>query len=1080
MTDDNLAQYSFVPWFQRGAAADIVATDDLTATATGRAQLAVQLSLSYQPLGGGAAASNPTINRTVELIGPGDVTGLRPEAVLRTYPPAGSRDASPGELAYLEFYDEDLPWRYTPARAATVSAGGASYPRLRPWLALLVLREGEYSVAPRAGGIQVLTVAPATELPPVLESWAWAHAQLAGGAADPAAAGSQAQDDPDTALSRLLSPRRLEPLVPYTAFVVPAFETGRLAGLGLDTTQVPTQQASWRDGQTDRRFPVYYSWQFATGVDGTFESYVRRLTAQPVGPDFGKRAMDVTAPGYGLEPVAGVPTLPLEGALRPPDFTRDPYPQVPGANLVDQLESLVDLGSDLLDPDTGVPDDPIVAPPAYGRLPAGVWRLSDVADTDQAGWVRELNLDPRNRAVAGLGAQVVRDRQEEFVARAWDQVGLLRDANQRLREAELAMTAAQAVYGKHMDGLPDDRLLLLTAAAHRGLPANPAAASQARAAAGMPGRLAGTATEPLGSVYALVAGSRVPTCIEDAAFKRVTRPARAFVRVATGSTDVLAFQSGLVTGMDAAPGQAISAARPLAPPEAAVTLTTVSNAVTAAVRGMGSHANEPKRVFLKLAADDLAARMRPDGTLATPDKGQLINALKARLNTWKQANPQATDAASRVLTLINAISAVRADGPAAVVDIGAAAFTAEFGKQLASKGYCGVTAASASPPLNGKMARMTDTDAAVGYQRDMASLGGDLAARQRQVPPAPPALGGVPGIAAGLASGLDPRQTVHARVLAALPGLAGHLAEQAATQARRLRPVLRYPAFPDPMVDALQALAREYVVPNLADLPMESLTLMEPNGRFIESYLAGLNTELARELLWREYPTDQRGSYFRVFWDKRDAGPGAIAAEDILELNNWTQALGSNGLSAATPLVLVIRSELLRKFPNTLVYAQQATWAGAPSTGRRTLDLSAPVKLPIFSANLDPDVLLYGFDLREQQARGHVPAGPDDPEDDPEPADPGWFFVLKERPGQLRFGLDSSAPAGGFTSWDDLWWGQVPGSETYLRLGNTGSLAPAGDEVGTWAATSADMAAILFRSPVMYARHADDLLPAEA
>ena len=31
--------------------------------------------------------------------------------------------------------------------------------------------------------------------------------------------------------------------------------------------------------------------------------------------------------------------------------------------------------------------------------------------------------------------------------------------------------------------------------------------------------------------------------------------------------------------------------------------------------------------------------------------------------------------------------------------------------------------------------------------------------------------------------------------------------------------------------------------------------------------MVGLNHEFARKLLWREYPTDQRGSYFRQFWD---------------------------------------------------------------------------------------------------------------------------------------------------------------------------------------------------------------------
>ena len=43
-------------------------------------------------------------------------------------------------------------------------------------------------------------------------------------------------------------------------------------------------------------------------------------------------------------------------------------------------------------------------------------------------------------------------------------------------------------------------------------------------------------------------------------------------------------------------------------------------------------------------------------------------------------------------------------------------------------------------------------------------------------------------------------------------------------------------------------------------------TLLETNNRFIEAYLVGLNHEMARELLWREYPTDQRGTYFNSFW----------------------------------------------------------------------------------------------------------------------------------------------------------------------------------------------------------------------
>ena len=31
--------------------------------------------------------------------------------------------------------------------------------------------------------------------------------------------------------------------------------------------------------------------------------------------------------------------------------------------------------------------------------------------------------------------------------------------------------------------------------------------------------------------------------------------------------------------------------------------------------------------------------------------------------------------------------------------------------------------------------------------------------------------------------------------------------------------------------------------------------------------MVGLNYEMSRQLLWNGYPTDQRGSYFRQFWD---------------------------------------------------------------------------------------------------------------------------------------------------------------------------------------------------------------------
>ena len=62
--------------------------------------------------------------------------------------------------------------------------------------------------------------------------------------------------------------------------------------------------------------------------------------------------------------------------------------------------------------------------------------------------------------------------------------------------------------------------------------------------------------------------------------------------------------------------------------------------------------------------------------------------------------------------------------------------------------------------------------------------------------------------------------------------------------------------------------------------------------------MVGLNHEMARELLWREYPTDQRGSYFRQFWDVSGYLPGAgedvsnlsEKLKDIPEIHTWRKA----------------------------------------------------------------------------------------------------------------------------------------------------------------------------------------------
>jgi hypothetical protein len=328
---------------------------------------------------------------------------------------------------------------------------------------------------------------------------------------------------------------------------------------------------------------------------------------------------------------------------------------------------------------------------------------------------------------------------------------------------------------------------------------------------------------------------------------------------------------------------------------------------------------------------------------------------------------------------------------------------------------------------------------------------------------------------------------------------------------------MAYPVIDLPMFQPLIGLSDEFFLPNLNLVPPDSITLLETNQRFIESYMAGLNHEMARELLWREYPTDQRGTPFRQFWDVRGVRakpnePPAARRERLLDIppmDTWTaeSELGDhdhreiNG-EKDDELVLVIRGELLKKYPTTVVYAHRAEWrthpdgTPDPSQERKLKDLDPAatepsediVKLPLYEAKAAPDIYFFGFDLNEDEARG-------DDSENPDPDKAGWFFVLKERPGDPRFGLDINRE-GGLEVWNDLAWpdvltGAPDGAPRYLKLdANTPphALTPPADpdkdeQYGEdkdihWSADigAGDLAYILYQAPVLVAVHAREMI----
>ncbi|HTV24784.1 MAG TPA: hypothetical protein VMG12_39095, partial [Polyangiaceae bacterium] len=451
----------------------------LAAAQTGKPALGA-LSPYSLSIAGEALAGN------FRVLGPGDVLGLETSEVVREFPPASSRDHEPNLFAHVELRSADLPWRYTP--------GGAEGGKLRPWLVLVVV-DAERRLERAAAGARLPVLrAGANELPNLAESWAWAHVQAtlddAAAVPDTAALRALYENEPQRFLARLLCPRKLEPKRHYRACLVPAFDIGRDAGLGLDVSARSELGDAWTPQSGDVSLPVYHTWTFACAGRGDFEFLADRLRPRPAPPRLGVASLDASAPGLGLPGVRA--PLPLVGPLCAPGAARDTgLPSAEEKALRDALDHLVQQGSSL--PLAAQDADPIVAPPRYGALQSG--------RTPAPAWLQALNASPAQRAIAGLGAEVVRQHQEELAASAWDQLAevarlqktLQRDAlkeavNVRQRQRLAALASAQSsaflVLGRSMQAtlLSGDTTFLERSRRDTDLPASVASGAAARLA----------------------------------------------------------------------------------------------------------------------------------------------------------------------------------------------------------------------------------------------------------------------------------------------------------------------------------------------------------------------------------------------------------------------------------------------------------------------------------------------------------------------------------------------------------------------------------------------------------------------
>jgi hypothetical protein len=247
----------------------------------------------------------------------------------------------------------------------------------------------------------------------------------------------------------------------------------------------------------------------------------------------------------------------------------------------------------------------------------------------------------------------------------------------------------------------------------------------------------------------------------------------------------------------------------------------------------------------------------------------------------------------------------------------------------------------------------------------------------------------------GLAQALDPGPLLAAR----LDSIVTVTPESPVTlPATPADPVMACPDFPAPMAMALKDAAPDWFLPGSTTIPDDRAVLLQANAPFIASFMVGVNDELNREMRWREYPTDLRGSPFTHFWPRPDGQP------DIPPVHSWTPQADLRAqltLGAGELDVLLIRGLLIRRYPNLVVAAVPV--ASVHESG----DLAENTwEHPKMVLNLDERTCAYAFEL------------PGDIHD--------WWFVLAENSYRMRFGFDTAETGQGrpptYERWSDLTW----------------------------------------------------------
>lgn len=1032
-----IARYQFHAWARKGIAANIIEGDDLgagTATVKEHAEIPISVMLN-----------STAITKNFSLIGPGDIIGIDTNMIVRTEPLNWITDFEPNYLAFIEFYDEDFIWRYTPA-----SKTGN---KLRPWLFLLVLKETEFERTKRKLPLPSININNKDAFPPLNETWMWGHVHSNANIPDSELSDYEKfllslnktmNDDPDQLFCRLMSPRKLEPNTKYYAFLIPSFETGRLSGLELPTATTIAQQASWNENGANGEMPIYFEWFFQTGNNADFESLVKLLEPRAMDPKVGIRDMDSSRPGFvqaedNTKEIPGTlpPILGLEGALKSPTTQSTVFPDPPESEFQKELQKIVNLPAIQA---ANLTEDPIVSVPLYGGKHAKKSANDTVLlDVSKNTWVNDLNKDPRTRVPAGFGTLVIQKNQETYMEKAWAQVERIIEANRKIKFTRFAMQVSLQYTQKTFSKLQNNILMAISKPVHA--------------------RVMGSPT----TIHQQIEESILPSTVFSGAFRRLVRPNGRMVKKLNGAK-TLDFNN-LIEQINEGK---ISAAPPKKVPAGLPDTQEVSSQIVPdKLFGILLWLSKNyKIVFIILLLLLIILALITFSFLAAGiGIAAAIGAFLGFKNYLKKIHTSNTEKEKATEVL---------DNPK---------IEEELVKTIPPKpDFTLKLEDESTTPEPTKTTPETDSVEAKNFRVAL----GDFTKRM-SVQVADPVFQplNLANAYSKVSTAIHPYKSYPFR-LSRLVHFPDYIRIDVP---EKIFPAMAYPDFEDPMYKKLCDISNELLLPNLKLIPQNTISLLKTNQKFIESYMVGLNHEMGRELLWREFPTDERPSSFRQFWDVKGIirpVEGKTEAElteehkDIKPIHSWplSSLLGRhNNRDAegdAEQVVLVLRGDLLKRYPNTIIFAQKAIAGEHPDDDPVIdLDLSEEefkthVRFPLYKADIAPDIKFFGFDLTIDETRGTEPtAGFND--------NLGWFFIIQEIPGEPRFGMDISFNQGSDgLSWDDLAWTNFDSAMKFITENVKPTIHPS--DFNKWGTDSANMAYILFQKPSMVAVHAKEML----